>query len=248
MHAQEISFYHAVIIAFLIFGVVCGFFIVSMFRQHKKNIILYKAKVAAEITTLENERRRIANDLHDDLGPLLSAIKFKIGSIDASQEDAQLIIATEKSLDEVVQRLRHISNDLMPATLLRKGFTYAVEEFIEKLGRKSQIQISFQYPQMTGLSDTMNINLYRILLEIIHNALKHSKATILDIIIQIHQSQIAIETKDNGSGFNIAHMVRGSTGRGLSNILNRAELLNGDVYVESAPGKGTSYLITIPYQ
>jgi len=248
MHAEEITFYHAVIIAFLIFGVVCGFFIVSMFRQHKRNIALYKAKVAAEITTLETERKRIANDLHDDLGPLLSAVKFNIGAIDAPNTDAQLISQTEHSLDEVVQKLRQISNDLMPATLLRKGVTYAIEEFIEKLGDATELKITLSYPQMPPLGDLLNINLYRILLEIIHNALKHSKAGILDIIIQIAEKELIIETKDNGCGFNIPSSVQGNTGRGLANILNRTELLNGDLFIESAPGKGTSYLITIPYQ
>lgn len=248
MHAQEITFYHAVIIAFLVFGLVCGCFIFVMFRQHRRNIELYKAKLGAEITTLETERQRIANDLHDDLGPLLSAIKFNIGGIETNTEDEQLVKVAEKYLDDVVQKLRQISNDLMPVTLTRKGLTYAIEEFMEKVKGSSHLKIQFSYPEMPTLPDETNINLYRVLLEIIHNALKHSNADVLSIALQISKNDISIETKDNGTGFNVSKTIQHNTGRGLSNILNRTELMGGELFIESAPNAGTSYSITIPYQ
>lgn len=248
MHAQEITFYHAVIISFLIFGLVCAFFIILMFRQHRRNIELYKAKLGAEITTLENERQRIANDLHDDLGPMLSAIKFNIGEIETNAADKQLVTDAEKYLDEVVHKLRQISNDLMPATLIRKGLTYAIEEFIARVNTGTQLKIQFSYPEMPPLPDMVNINLYRVLLEIIHNTLKHAKATTLDIGIRVNKNEISIITIDNGGGFLVSGMIRETGGRGLSNIMNRTELIGGEVFIESHAGKGTSYSIIIPYQ
>ena len=82
MHAPEVSLFNTIIIICFILGVIIALFIISLVKQHRRNIELYKSKIAAEINTLENERARISADLHDDLGPILSAIKFKIDGVE----------------------------------------------------------------------------------------------------------------------------------------------------------------------
>ena len=246
MHAPEITIYNAVIFTFLIFGTIVTLLIVSMMKQHKRNIDLYKMKISAEITTLENERKRISADLHDDLGPMLSAIKFKISSVDAADEDLVQLEQAESYIDDVIQKLRQISNDLMPGTLLRKGLSFAVEEFIQKVSGLHNLVINFKHTPIPSLPDEACVNLYRIILEIIHNALKHSQATNLDISLTVSDKKLKLATSDNGKGFDYLVANKKFKGLGLRNILSRTELLGGEMYVESAPGEGTSYVITIP--
>lgn len=207
---------------------------------------MYKMKISAEITTLENERSRISADLHDDLGPMLSAIKFKISNVDAEGDDYAQLRQAESYIDDVIQKLRQISNDLMPGTLLRKGLAFAVEEFIQKVSGLHNLSINFVHNQISSLPDETCINLYRIILEIIHNALKHSQATVLNIRLSATDKVIKLETSDNGKGFDYLLANKNYKGLGLRNILSRTELLGGEMYVESAPGEGTSYNITIP--
>ncbi len=246
MHAPEITIYNAVIFTFLIFGTIVTLLIISMMKQHKRNIELYKMKISAEITTLENERKRISADLHDDLGPMLSAIKFKISSVDAVDEDLDQLEQAEAYIDDVIQKLRQISNDLMPGTLLRKGLSFAVEEFIQKVSGLHNLVINFKHTPIPSLPDEACVNLYRIILEIIHNALKHSQATNLDITLTVNDKRLKLATSDNGKGFDYLTANKRYKGLGLRNILSRTELLGGEMYVESAPGEGTSYVITIP--
>ena len=87
MDAKETSFYTAVLIVSIILGIIIGYFIVSIIRQQRRNIALYRQSVLAEITAMEKERARIAADLHDELGPMLSAIKLKINSFELSDSD-----------------------------------------------------------------------------------------------------------------------------------------------------------------
>lgn len=246
MHAPETSLYNAIIITCIIFGSVIILLIVAMMRQHRRNIDLYKLKISAEISTLEKERSRIASDLHDDLGPMLSAIKFKISSIEPNNDDKELLLQAESYIDDVLQKLRQISNDLMPGTLLRKGLTYAVDEFIQRVSGYHRLVITFSHTEIPSLPNDISINLYRIILEIIHNALKHSFGTHLNINLSGDEKKIALKTEDNGKGFDIFTANKNFKGLGLRNILSRTELLGGDMYVESAPGEGTSYSISIP--
>jgi signal transduction histidine kinase len=246
MHETEITIYNAVIFTFLIFGTIVTLLIVSMMRQHNRNIELYKMKISAEITTLENERKRISADLHDDLGPMLSAIKFKISSVDAEDEDLEQLKQAESYIDDVIQKLRQISNDLMPGTLLRKGLAFAVEEFIQKVSGLHNLVINFTHSSIPSLPDETCVNLYRIILEIVHNALKHSHATNLNINLSASEKRLKLSTADNGKGFDYLSANKKYKGLGLRNILSRTELLGGEMYVESASGEGTSYVITIP--
>ena len=245
MHEPQITLYTALIISFLILAVIIFLFVASMVRQHKKRIELYKAKLAAEISTLENERKRISADLHDDLGPLLSVIKFKLNDMEVLPGNEMSLQETEQNIDLVVKKLRQISNDLMPATLLRKGLLYAVEEFSTNINSIGKINISFGYSDLPPLSDRIAINVYRIIFEIVHNALKHSEANGLEINLYIAGHELIVETSDDGKGFDV-HGENDKHGHGLLNIVNRTEFLSGQFFVESAPGEGTSYKIQIP--
>ena len=217
-----------------------------MIRQHRRNIELYKSKVRAEITTLENERTRVSADLHDELGPLLFTVKFKISSIEANTEDQKVLGEASSHLDDIIQRIREISNDLMPGTLLRKGVHYAIEEFIDNLAKTTTLHITFIHQDVAELSKEKAINLYRIVQEIIHNTLKHARASDLDIALTSSETKLVLNTQDNGIGFDYLTERIENSGLGLRNLLNRTEFMGGNIYIESMPGQGTKYTIEIP--
>jgi len=246
MDAHQTSIYSAILIVSIIGGSILIFFIISMLLQHRRNIALYRSKIQAEITTLENERTRVSADLHDELGPLLFTIKFKLSSIETNTEDQKALEDANTHLDDIIQRIREISNDLMPGTLLRKGVYFAIEEFIDGLAKASQVHITFTYDTIVELPKEKAINLYRIAQEIIHNTLKHAKASSLHIELNAMDSKLIFTSHDDGTGFDYSTERKENTGLGLRNLLSRAELMGGNMYVESKPGEGTTYTIEIP--
>src|ERR1700710_2207635 len=115
----------------LIITVIIVYFFASIIRYHRRYMRLQREKIFAEITIRENERKRIANDLHDSLGPLLSAVKLNIGSVDLKYpSDKEILDKTAGYLDEIIGSMRRIPHDLLPNTLERKGLLEAIREFI----------------------------------------------------------------------------------------------------------------------
>src|SRR5215208_4541991 len=159
MDGKETSIYTAVLIVSIVLGIVITYFIVSIIRQHRRSLALYKRSIHMEITTLEKERARMAADLHDEVGPVLSAVKLKLSSLDIHNEsDVLEVKKTNDQIDGLLRRMREISFDLMPNSLIRKGLPAALNEFIEYCGRSSSLHIRFQYEEAM-LSQQQAINL-----------------------------------------------------------------------------------------
>ena len=247
MDAQETSIFSAVLITSIVLAVVLIYFIITIVRHQRRNQQLYKLKILAEITTLENERARIAADLHDELGPILSAVKFKINSLDIHSADDQVILdKSNKNIDDIIRRMREISNDLLPNTLLRKGLIASLEESIDNLKKTNTLDIIFIHHEIPDLTKEGSINIYRIIQEIIHNTIKHANATVLKIECTINKRNLIILTEDNGKGFDYVQQSKENAGLGLRNLLSRTDVLGGNMYIESRIGKGTKYTFEIP--
>jgi signal transduction histidine kinase len=238
--------FNVVLIAAVIVTLIIVFFIISITREHKKVLKWQQARIAAEINTLENERKRIADDLHDELGPLLSAIKLQINHLEPADETENAIIEkSSNQIDAIIQRFREISYNLLPNTLVRKGFIKATEEFIMKLKPVHPLHINFESCFFTLLPER-EINLYRILQEIIHNTVKHARATSLNISIAKNNKMLLVKTKDDGIGFNYSEKTQIASGLGLLSIHSRVELLGGQLLVNTQPGSGTVFEIEMP--
>lgn len=247
MDTKETTIYRAALIAAAVIGTIILYFIIFIFRQQRKHRLLYKAKIEAEITTLEKERERIAADLHDDLGPILSAAKFKIAGISTpTGEDVKLAAESLGFIDTILGRIRFIANDLMPNTLLRDGPVSAIEEFIYQMSLNSTLKISFQQRNVPPIPQSQAIHIYRILQEIIHNTVKHANAKRLTIKLFRSGNNLVIATADDGRGFKYDTAGKEQYGRGLSNLQSRTEILSGEMHLRSRPRKGTSYTIEIP--
>ena len=247
MGTSETTIFTAIIMTSVILGAVFLYFFISIVRQQRRNNALYKSKILAEITTLENERKRTAADLHDELGPILSAVKFQINSFELKdKDDEENLVKANKNIDTIISRMRGIANDLMPNTLLRKGLVPAMESSIEAMNQANRLGIEFSAVPLPDLPENTAINLYRILQEVIHNTIKHARASKLKIELKSMNGQLIILTEDNGIGFDYSGKSKQASGLGLRNLLSRTEILGGSMYVDSKPDKGTRFTFEIP--
>lgn len=247
MDPQEKGLYNSLLMVVVVVGIVLIYFIITIIRYQRRSLLLHKEKIRAEIDTLENERKRIASDLHDELGPLLSAVKLQINNLEyQSPDDKILIDKSSQHIDIIIHKLREISNNLMPNTLLRKGLVKAISEFVESNAEIYKLNIRFTCEQDPSLGLDKEINIYRIVQEIVHNTVKHSKATLLIIRIAVENNNLVLSTADNGIGFDYFARSREHTGLGLRNLQSRAEILGGEISCTSELGKGTSYNLEMP--
>ena len=247
MDTQETKIYIAALIAAGVLAILLIYFIINMIKQQRKTQRLHLEKIHAEILAQEKERKKIASDLHDDLGPLLSAIKFKINSIDIEKEDDKILIENaSKHIDDTLERVRKISFDLLPNTLTRKGVVKAIEEFIPKIQKLVPLNIKFTYDDMIDLPDETKVNLYRMILEIINNTVKHSQAKNLRIELTKMDMKIVLLTSDDGVGFDLEKKVSMNSGLGLRNLQSRTEIMHGELLIDTQPGRGVKYNIQIP--
>ncbi len=247
MDANETKIYIAVFIAVLILGILLIFFISSLLKHQRKNVELHKQRADAEISTLEAERKRVASDLHDDLGPFLSSIKLQINLLNTRDpEDISAIKEISTQIDDIVEKVRETSNNLIPNVLIRKGLILAVKSFAQRINKTNALIIKTSFTENLHLNDEKEVHVYRIFQEGLHNTLKHAKATEFEFRIEKKESQLHIEMADNGIGFDLDAMSKESIGFGLKSISSRVDILRGDIFIEAKPGKGVKYTIVIP--
>ena len=240
------TLFNVVLIASVVIGTVIIFFIYSIMKEQKKVLKWQQARIAAEINTLEGDRKRIAGDLHDELGPILSGIQLQINHLEpANQSEAAVLEKSSRQIDGVIQRFREISYNLLPNTLVRKGFVKATAEFISKLKTLHSLQIDFTSVEVT-LPPEMQVNMYRVVQEIIQNTIKHARAKVLVIKIEKRPKLLIMQTRDDGIGFSYSEKAQQAKGVGLLSLQSRAELLGGQLMVDTEPGKGTMFEIQIP--
>ena len=238
--------YIALIISGFVMALVGMGFIITIIRQQKKIRQLYIAKASAEIKTIEKERMRIAANLHDQLAPMLSVVKIIFSTIETNPKDKENALRASNIIDDTIRAIREICNDLTPNLLATRGCVRAVENFIKNIPENSPTKIDFSASNVPDLPADMAINVYRIILEIIQNTLKHAKATKLGIHITSINQYLIVKTEDNGIGFDTGKINKTSPGLGLLNLLSRTEVMGGNMLMASKPATGTKYLIKIP--
>jgi signal transduction histidine kinase len=247
MDTQEKSLYSSLLIVVIVVGIILLYFIVTIIRYQRRSLILHKEKIRAEIDTLENERKRIASDLHDELGPLLSAVKLQINNLNSQDaEDKMLIDKSSRHIDTIIRRMREISNNLLPNTLVRKGLVKAIEEFVQSNTETYRLSVKLIVAAEFQLDPDKEINIYRIVQEIVHNTVKHAEASMLAIRIGRENNLFVLSTTDNGMGFDFFARSKEHSGLGLRNLQSRAEIMGGEITCISEKGKGTSYILEIP--
>lgn len=234
------------IIAGLI-AVIIIFFIGSIIRYHRHYVKLQRERILAEITILENERKRIANDLHDSLGPLLSTVKLNMSNVESSDPEDQLVLSkAARHIDEIIANMREISYNLIPHSLERRGLVDATRELISHLAGSVPLKIHLHCWKEIVVPKEKEIHVFRMIQEIIHNTIKHAGARNLHIGISYECNKLLVMTKDDGAGFDRERIREVSGGLGLRSLESRAEILRGIMTVDSKAQDGTRYYIEIP--
>ncbi len=206
------------------------------------------------VSTQDQERKRIAQDIHDSLGSVLSAARLKLSSLEESKkllspDQLEKYKSAMELIDEASTELRNISHNIMPATLSKLGLVAALQSLIEKIAAHSGMQINFTaHDLQERIEEATEISIYRIILELINNIVKHARAEKATIQLIKFPSYINISVEDDGVGFDFDKAIFENKGIGLGNILSRVEYLNGTVVIDSSPGKGTTVIIEIPYK
>ncbi|RYE18154.1 MAG: sensor histidine kinase [Sphingobacteriaceae bacterium] len=230
----------------LLLAVIIAFFIISIIRYNRQYICLQRERIRAEITMQEQERKRIANDLHDSLGPLLSTVKIYMNSIDVVHEDdRQLMAKASGYVDETIRGLREISYNLLPNSLDRNGLVKAVKEYIYRITAKHVLKIEFTAAEDLNIPKESEIHLFRIVQEIIQNTLKHAQAKTLHLYIG-REPELIIVSEDDGLGFDLEQTRIISGGLGLKSMESRCEMVNANFQIITEKEKGCKIIIKLP--
>jgi len=211
--------------------------------EEEKKLLAAKFLVEGQ----EEERKRIAQELHDGLGVLLSTTKIQFTTIkDKSPENKPIIEKVTKLLEQATGDVRKISHNMMPGLLTKFGFYEATEDLFEKVNETEGLNANVKIIGNTKrLPENTEIMLYRIIQEMVNNTLNHSDASNILLDINILSGILNIQYSDDGKGFNFKEKIK-SKSIGLASIQSRVNFLNGNIKIDSTPGKGTIYLLEIP--
>ena len=210
--------------------------------------------LSAMLEGQEKERKRLAKEIHDGIGPLMSTLKLNIDSVKNEMEGtAETTIQKMENMEQLVQEvatdIRSISHALMPSALKDFGLIPTLEQLCNKVNAAEKVKVQFISNQLNKkLKSKMELGLYRIAQELLNNALKYAQAKIIIIQLIGHQDQITLTVEDDGIGFDKEQLGQLlETGIGLRNIKTRVQLLKGIFTLDTNPGHGVIATIEIPY-
>ncbi|REC60600.1 sensor histidine kinase [Chryseobacterium pennae] len=259
---EKINTYY---IVFIFIFIILIFLLLYAYKQRVKSIkqrdelhalAMEKEKQNSKISTLtallegqEQERGRLARDLHDGLGGLLSGTKLQLSILNPNQSEniEEGISKSINQIDGAVEELRRVAHNLMPDLLMKYGLVAAIQEFASRMSN-SALNIHTEFINyQNSLSEEKQLLIYRVIQELVNNAIKHAKAT--EIIIQISEEEniLHLTVEDDGKGFNLSDLDFRKTA-GFHNIESRIQFLKGTMNINSQLNIGTSIELQIPTQ
>ena len=201
------------------------------------------------ILAQEEERMRIARELHDDVLQRLSTLQMGINRIKAqfgpSLAATESLSELETNAQSVSEVIRHLAHDLHPAVLAYTDLFSALRLYCEEFQSSTGIRTTLHVEGSPDLSSQFSLNLYRVAQEALRNIAKHSGSAEATVSVVIDPAELRVRISDRGRGFILKDAYK-SGGLGLSSMEERAHLLNGTLTIESDPGKGTSILLRAP--
>ncbi len=197
----------------------------------------------------EQERKRIAANLHDELGPVLSSMKLYNNTLKEKADDQLHFLSDqfEELITEAVETVRLLSEDLSPVSLYKGGIDKALQKRLHALKGFYHVDFESSIGDLR-FSEQVEINVYRIFNELINNTMKHAGATLINIGIQYKNKKLYLKYSDNGVGFNPEDKVHEMKGRGLGNIRGRLKSMNATFKSSTEKGKGVSFEIQAPVE
>ncbi|RYE26106.1 MAG: tetratricopeptide repeat protein [Sphingobacteriales bacterium] len=237
----------------IILLLVVGIFLYSILKaQQQKRLAnerleVEKQRLNTVIQTQEEERKRISAELHDGIGPILSAVKINLSMLDHNPENAERYATAMSLIDRSYNELRQISHTMMPAMLAKTGLSQTLQEMVFNLNKAGKSEFNFYGDdEPERFSEQVEVNAYRIAQELLNNIMKYAKAT--EVTVQLHKEndELSLMIEDDGEGFDVNELYQ-SKGNGWANMQSRLNLLEGNIEIDSKLGKkGTVVHVIVP--
>ncbi len=202
--------------------------------------------IKAQLKGQEKEKLRIASELHDGVGGNLAGIKLRLSKVADTLNSNNKLKHIITQVNETCDEIRNISHDLTPSKILNSAYINLIREYIHNNVTPKNIRISFHaYPEdkLNSISDGIKIEVYRIIQELLANAIKHSLANEIDISLNLNNESLILMIEDFGIGFVPKKIVKGI---GLLNIETRVASVSGKLTIDSKVGRGTIFTVEIP--
>jgi signal transduction histidine kinase len=235
----------------LIFGVFLNIWEEKKMKSKQLSLLEDDQKKTLQklIAIQDNERKRIAGDLHDSIGPMLAAIKINFLRIVKAKNENKisdtLVTETENIIDDSITEIRNISHQLMPKGLSSKGLISLLAEYFDDLQTVYNTCIHFTHRITVSLDRDVQLNVYRIISELLLNAAKHSSSKNITVSIETRDTETVVIINDDGKGFNATQ--KNNSSFGLKNVESRVAYLKGKMHMQSLGGKGTFIKISFPH-
>jgi PAS domain S-box-containing protein len=215
-------------------------------KLSQQKITEQKKVMQAMIDAEEKERNKLGLELHDNVNQILSVVRMYLAILNSDQPMQEVTLSkTIELLNKAMEEIRQLSHSLAVSYKFETGFADALQTLVDqiKLTKDFSIELNIVPKFDEYASNNQKLAIYRILQEQLNNIMKHAKASNVKVDITITGKNIVLSVLDNGEGFNTANIDRGL---GLNNITNRAEALEGNVSIQSAPGEGCLLTVAIP--
>ncbi len=206
------------------------------------------------ITDREDERRRIAGELHDQLGQdllvITSQAQLSLGQLANPPATVAGLNEIAQTAKQALQQTRRMVHNLRPGLLDELGFTKAIRACADKAAHASGFSLAVNLAEVEGLlPDAFEVNLFRIVQEALNNVLKHARASAVKVTLSMERARIRLLVEDNGCGFDLSRLpsaAPGQRGIGLREIAERAKIMGGRADIQSRPDHGTRLIVDVP--
>lgn len=207
--------------------------------EQRRHIEILKATADGE----EKERNRIAGNLHDGIGSIISAAKMNFSTLHTLESDRAVYDKSMKLLNDAAFELRTTAHNLMPQMLLQEGLAEATRDFCERVSNSELLIVEYQaYGHFVPQEKGFELFVYRMIQELVNNIIKHSEAKKALVQLSMSDDMLAITVEDNGKGI-MLETLQNTAGAGLKNMEAKVRMQNGQLTMESTPGKGTQIYI-----
>ncbi|MDQ7949028.1 MAG: histidine kinase [Pedobacter sp.] len=207
-----------------------------------------KQLLSAVIESQELERKRIGEDLHDEIGGNLSALKLMLGTLKRHEGIQDIIVPAKEQIDELIVNVRNISHDLSPPGLSMFGLYHAIDSFVAMINKSETIAISIVHEPLVEerlLAEKSELALFRIITQLIANTIKHAEASQIEIAFRPMSDRLAISYKDNGKGFDPSILTE-RKGIGMQNIQSRLQMIQATYQMETGINRGFAMEMSLP--
>lgn len=240
----------------LLVASIVGFVLLYQRRVSEQELVVKQMELTMQqevvyrtLDAVEDERKRVARDLHDEIGASLSAMRLLVAQLSLvvppSTEVEGLTTRFKTVIDDTIDNIRRISNDLLPQGLAELGLTYALEGLCENTMALTDVDVTLRVENEAALPMRTSLIVYRLMQELLNNALKHAEASEIALQLLFNNEHLLLQYNDNGKGFDFDEAYR-QRSFGLKNIETRAQMLRGSVEFYTRPQQGLQVKVQIP--